>query len=80
MTERYSDPPASGRRISTGEFRAAPDTSANTAQFQAFAQQGEPTAEWTLSAPGRSQARLGLLIAGLVVLVALIVIIAVTLA
>jgi hypothetical protein len=80
MTERYSDPPANGRHMSTGEFRATPDTSANTAQFQAFAaEQGEPTAQWSLRAPLRSRARLALQIAGVLVLVALIAVFAVSL-
>jgi len=67
--------------MSTGEFRATPDTSANTAQFQAFAAaQGEPTAQWTLAAPLRGRARRGLMIAAVVVLAAIIVILAVALA
>jgi hypothetical protein len=63
--------------MSTGEFRSAPDVSANTAQFQAFAaQQGERTAQFQAIAAGRSPARLALLIGAVIVLVALIVILA----
>ena len=38
MTERHDDPAGNGRRMTTGEFRAAPDISASTAQFRAFAE------------------------------------------
>ena len=59
-----------GRPLSTGEFRAAPDASANTAQFRAFAGEnaGEPDAPWEMNAPGRSVGRL----AGIVILVAVV--------
>ncbi len=48
--------PAVGR-MSTGEFRAAPDISASTAQFRAFAEDGTESAkawDWQLrTAAGR---------------------------
>jgi hypothetical protein len=56
--------------MSTGEFRAAPDSSASTGQFRAFAgeQSAESEAPWDMKVPGRSVARL----AGIVVLVAVV--------
>jgi hypothetical protein len=80
MTERYSEPPPRGRRITTGEFRATPDISASTAQFKAFAgEQTEQTGQWAVDGPARSRARLGILILAVVVVVAIIAILAVTL-
>ena len=80
MTEPYSEPPPRGRRLTTGEFRATPDISANTAQFQAFAAgQGEQTRQWELDAPPRSRTRLTVLIVAVVIVVAIIAILAVTL-
>jgi hypothetical protein len=80
MTERYSDPPASDRRMTTGEFRSAPDVSANTAQFQAFAaQQGERTSQFQAIAAGRRPSRVVLLTGALILVVAVVVILAVTL-
>ncbi len=80
MTERYSEPPPRGRRITTGEFRATPDISASTAQFKAFAAgQGDQTGQWDLEAPARSRSRLAVLILAVVVVVAIIAILAVTL-
>jgi len=78
MTERHDDPASRGRPISTGEFRAAPDISASTAQFRAFAEDSaEPGRAWDMAArPGRSPARLTALIAGVVVVLAIIVIVA----
>ena len=56
--------------MTTGEFRAAPDTSASTSQFRAFvgAQPADTEAPWEMKAPGRNVARL----AGIVVLVAVV--------
>jgi hypothetical protein len=56
--------------MTTGEFRVAPDASANTAQFRAFAspQAGDTEAPWEMKAPARSVGRL----AGIVVLVAIV--------
>ncbi len=81
MTERYSEPPPRGRRITTGEFRATPDISANTAQFQAFAaDRPEQTGQWEkIDTAARSRTRLGILILAVVVVVAIIAILAVTL-
>ena len=80
MTERYSEPPPRGRRMTTGEFRATPDISASTAQFQAFAaDQGEQTRQWDAAQPTRNPARLALMILAVVVVVAIIAILAVTL-
>jgi hypothetical protein len=80
MTERRDDnaatggrPTSTGRPLSTGEFRAVPDASANTAQFQAFAaHQAEPGKPWEMGAPGRNFAKLGLLIAAVVVVLVII--------
>ncbi len=80
MTERYSEPPPRGRRITTGEFRATPDVSASTAQFKAFAgEQGEQTGQWDVDGPARSRTRLGVLILAVVIVVVIIAILAVTL-
>jgi hypothetical protein len=67
MSERDDGP---RRPMSTGEFRAAPDLSANTGQFRAFVngQPGEAEAPWDMKAPGRNVARL----AGIIVLVAIV--------
>ena len=64
MTERYENPPTrAGRPMSTGEFRAQPDVSASTAQFRAFAEneadQGRP---WDMGAPGRSVAKMAIIV------------------
>jgi hypothetical protein len=74
MTERYDDPATgAGRSMSTGEFRATPDVSANTAQFQAFAEQtAEPGKPWEMGAPGRSVAKLGLIVVVVAVVLAAI--------
>ena len=73
MTERQENPAATGRSLSTGEFRAAPDVSASTAQFRAFAEDGsEPGKPWEMGAPGRSVARMALLIVGVAVVLALV--------
>jgi hypothetical protein len=80
MTERHSEPDPRGRRITTGEFRATPDVSASTAQFQAFAaEKGDQTAQWERDTGARSRTRLGILILAVVVVVAIIAILAVTL-
>ncbi|HUD79932.1 MAG TPA: hypothetical protein VMR00_18970 [Streptosporangiaceae bacterium] len=81
MTESHNEPGASGQRMTTGEFRAAPDLSASTAEFRAFAEnRPEPaTAQWGTAAPARSPARLALLAGGAVVVVAIIVILIATL-
>ena len=81
MTEPFSEPPPRDRRMTTGEFRATPDISASTAQFQAFAaeQGGEQTSQWAATAPARNPARLALLILAVVAVVAIIAVLAVTL-
>jgi len=81
MTERHNEPSASGRTMSTGEFRAAPDISASTAQFQAFAEgAGERTRQWEAApAPARNPARMTALIIGAIVVVAIIVVLIATL-
>jgi hypothetical protein len=71
MAQRDDDQAAgTGRPLTTGEFRVAPDASANTAQFRAFAgqQTSEPEAPWEMKAPGRSIGRM----VGIVVLVAIV--------
>jgi hypothetical protein len=76
MTERHEDP---ADRLTTGEFRAAPDISASTAQFQAFADSRPASGQWTSpAAPAPKPRRLtGLTIAGVFVVVVLVVVIAI---
>jgi hypothetical protein len=74
MSERHEDPGA-GRSLSTGEFRAAPDISANTAQFQAFASATEPDQAWDGRPAGRNGSKIALIVIGVIVLLAIIVII-----
>ncbi len=67
--------------MSTGEFRVAPDVSASTAQFRAFAEgTADPVSTWSTDAPGRNTARLALIVVGAAVIIALIAILVVTLA
>jgi hypothetical protein len=70
MPQRDDGPETgAGRPLSTGEFRATPDVSANTAQFQAFANQPAASdSPWEMKAPARNIGRL----VGLVVLVAIV--------
>jgi len=64
--------------MSTGEFRAARDISARTAQFRAFAEdRSEFASEPEISAPARSPAQIAMLIALVVVVLAIIAVIAV---
>jgi hypothetical protein len=80
MTERHNEPAGAGRPITTGEFRATPDISASTAQFQAFAaDKAETTQQWASPAADRSPARIALLIAAVVVVLAIIAILGATL-
>jgi hypothetical protein len=80
MTERHEDAVAEGR-MTTGEFRATPDVSANTAQFEAFAK-GDANSErpWDMGAPGRNVAKMTMLIVIVAVILAAIAILVVTLA
>ena len=79
MTERHEDA-ATGRRITTGEFRATPDVSASTAQFQAFAESdSEPERPWDMGAPGRNVAKIAMLVVVVAVVLAAIAILVVTL-
>jgi hypothetical protein len=64
--------------MTTGEFRVAPDISASTAQFRAFAED-EPAAAWDGAAPARSPARIAMLVAGVIVILAIIAILGATL-
>ena len=80
MTERHDEYAASGRHMSTGEFRAAPDISASTAQFRAFAEdKSEPARQWDVAAPNRSPARIAVLIGAVIVVLAIIAILGATL-
>jgi len=80
MTERHDDPPGNGRRMTTGEFRAAPDSSASTAQFRAFAEdRSEVTATWEARVPGRNPAKVAMLAVGVLVVVAIVAILVATL-
>jgi hypothetical protein len=80
MSQRDNDPAGSaGRPLTTGEFRVAPDASANTAQFRAFAgpQTSDTEAPWEMKAPGRSVGKLALLVllvAAVLAVLALIVV------
>jgi hypothetical protein len=77
MTERHDDNAGNGRRMTTGEFRAAPDVSASTAQFQAFAEdRSGATGTWGAGAPGRSPAKVAMLAVGVLVVLAVIAIVA----
>jgi hypothetical protein len=76
MTERHNEPVSGGQAMSTGEFRAARDISASTAQFRAFAEEGAQ-ADWEASAPARSPAKVAMLIALVIVVLAIFAIIAV---
>ncbi len=78
MTERHGEQAGNDRRITTGEFRAAPDISANTAQFRAFAED-ESAAAWNGATPDRSRTRIAILIAAVVVVLAIIAILSATL-
>jgi hypothetical protein len=72
MPQRDDDQTAGSRRpLTTGEFRAAPDVSANTAQFRAFANDQASEAPWEMKAPGRNIGRL----AAVIVLVAVVLVI-----
>jgi hypothetical protein len=80
MTERHSEPSASGRPMNTGEFRAMPDASASTAQFQAFAEsEAQPARQWELGAPGRRPGRMTALVLGGIVVLAIIIVLIATL-
>jgi hypothetical protein len=65
--------------MSTGEFRAAPDISASTAEFRAFAENKPESGQWDAAAPARSPARIALLLVGVVVVLAIIAILGATL-
>jgi hypothetical protein len=66
--------------MSTGEFRAAPDLSASTAQFRAFAEDGTESAKvWDGAAPDRSPTRIAILIGAVIVVLAIIAILGATL-
>jgi hypothetical protein len=79
MTERHEDYAGDGRRMTTGEFRATPDLSASTAQFQAFAEERpDDTRTWDVAAPARSNAKVAMIV-GAVVVLAIIVILVVAL-
>ncbi len=68
----------------TGEFRAAPDISASTAEFRAFAAGQDsrprdsgasswPEQPWAGNSAGRGSGRMALLIVGVVVIIAIAV-------
>lgn len=68
-----------GRPLSTGEFRATPDASASTAQFQAFAASGgEVKRPWEMRTRGRNVARLTAIVIAAAVVIAIIAIFIVT--
>ena len=64
--------------MTTGEFRAAADISASTAQFRAFAEdRSEFASEPDLVAPGRSPAQIATVIALVIIVLAIIALIAI---
>jgi len=65
--------------MTTGEFRAVSDSSASTAQFRAFAEDKSAAGAFDGVAPNRSPARIAILIAGVVVVLAIIAILGATL-
>jgi cytochrome b len=77
MTERHDDSAAPGRPLTTGEFRAVPDISASTAQFQAFAgNREEPVQHVQAAVPARSPRRMtGLIVAAVIIVLILVVLI-----
>ncbi len=75
MPQRDDDQAAgAGRPLTTGEFRAAPDVSANTAQFRAFANNQASEAPWEMKAPARNIGRLAAIIVLVAVVLAVIAI------
>ncbi|MGH3396702.1 MAG: hypothetical protein ACRDPO_18625 [Streptosporangiaceae bacterium] len=75
MPQRDDDQAAgAGRPLTTGEFRAAPDVSANTAQFRAFANDPASEAPWEMKAPARNIGRLAAIIVLVAVVLAVIAI------
>jgi hypothetical protein len=75
MPQRDDDQAAgAGRPLTTGEFRAAPDSSANTAQFRAFANDQASEAPWEMKAPARNIGRLAAIIVLVAVVLAVIAI------
>ncbi len=75
MPQRDDDQAAgAGRPLTTGEFRAAPDSSANTAQFRAFANSQASEAPWEMKAPARNIGRLAAIIVLVAVVLAVIAI------
>jgi hypothetical protein len=79
MTERHEESAGNSRRLTTGEFRAAPDLSASTAQFRAFAEDAAEPRVFDRAAPDRSPARIAILVAGVIVVLAVIAILGATL-
>lgn len=80
MTEGRGDSAASGRPMSTGEFRAAPDVSASTAQFRAFAERkSETTQQWETVAAQRNPARKTFLIIAVILALVIVAVLAATL-
>jgi hypothetical protein len=77
MPERHDDQPGNGPRMTTGEFRAAPDISASTAQFRAFADdRPDDTRTWAAAqAPSRSPAKMAMLVGGIVVLAIIVILV-----
>lgn len=65
--------------MTTGEFRAVSDASASTAQFRAFAEDKSAAGAFDGVAPNRSPARIAILIAGVVVVLAIIAVLGATL-
>jgi hypothetical protein len=77
MSERDVDPATSADLpTSTGEFRARPDISANTAEFRAFADGQDSDAEppWAMRAPGRNVAKMAAIVIAVAVVLVVIAI------
>lgn len=62
--------------MTTGEFRAAGDVSASTAQFRAFAEDPEFGRDPEVTASGRSPAQIAVVIALVIVVLAIIALVA----
>jgi hypothetical protein len=59
--------------MSTGEFRAVPDSSASTAEFRAFAESNADQGKaWQMSAPGRNVAKMALIVVGAAVVLGIL--------
>ena len=75
-SQRDNDHGPGSRPLTTGEFRVAPDLSANTTEFRAFAdrQTADGQAPWEMKTPIRNVGRLALIVVLVAVVLAIIAI------